>query len=316
MAGSASRKMLPPSPPSPPSGPPRGTYASRRKLTQPAPPSPPLTKTSISSTNMPGTAGRAARRTSHRVGGDAHVARIPAPLEPHIAVHLREEGVIGAEPDVRPGLEPRAALTDEDGAARYELAGEALDTEHLCVRIPSVPRATDALLVSHLALDLDRRDTDRRRRLAMTPVPAIVLPSLELHDRHLPTAPLGHDLARDLRLAQCLLAGNDLAVTGDEQDGSELDGRSLLARQLFDRDDLSRRHAVLLASGRDHGFHGPRPSSTINNLDEDPSEHRPTLRVNSGEPAPGVVTPSSCSRRAACERRGASDGPGTSPRAG
>src|SRR2546427_3463292 len=111
------------------------------------------------STNMPGTAGRAARRTSHRVGGDAHVARIPAPLEPHIAVHLREEGVIGAEPDVRPGLEPRAALTDEDGAARYELAGEALDTEHLCVRIPSVPRATDALLVSHLALDLDRRDT-------------------------------------------------------------------------------------------------------------------------------------------------------------
>src|SRR5213593_650013 len=273
--------MLPPSPPSPPSGPPYGTYFSRRKLTQPAPPSPPLTKTSISSTNMPGTAGRAARRTSHRVGGDAHVARIPAPLEPHIAVHLREERVIGAEPHVRPGPEPRAALTDEDGAARHELAGEALHTEHLCVRIPSVPRATDALLVSHFALDLDRRDTDRRRRLAVTAVPAIVLPSLELHDRHLPTAPLGHDLARDLRPAQRCLAGNDLAVTGDEQDGSELDSCSLFSRQLLDRDELSRRYAVLLASGRDHGFHGLGPFSTAN-VDEDPSEHRPTLRVNLG----------------------------------
>src|SRR3989441_9669532 len=234
MAGSASRKMLPPSPPSPPSGPPRGTYASRRKLTQPAPPSPPLTKTSISSTNMPGTAGRGARRTSHRVGGDAHVARVSAPREPHVAVHLREERVIGAEPDVRPGLEPRAALADEDGAARHELAGKALHTEHLRVRIASVPRAADAFLVSHLALDLDRRDADRRRRLAVTAVTAIVLPALELHDQHLPTAPLGHDLARDLRTAQRRLAGNDLAVTGDEQDGSELDGRSLLARQLFD----------------------------------------------------------------------------------
>ena len=47
-------------------------------------------------------------------------------------------------------LEADPALTDEDGAARHELAGEALHTEHLCVRIPSVPRATDALLVSHL----------------------------------------------------------------------------------------------------------------------------------------------------------------------
>src|SRR5438128_9715990 len=100
--------MLPPSPPSPPSGPPRGTYFSRRKLTQPAPPSPPLTKTSISSTNMPGTAARGARRTSHRVGGDAHVARIPAPLEPHVAVDVREGPAIRAEPDVRPAPEPCA----------------------------------------------------------------------------------------------------------------------------------------------------------------------------------------------------------------
>src|SRR5438552_8251843 len=275
--------MLPPSPPSPPSGPPYGTYFSRRKLTQPAPPSPPLTKTSISSTNMPGTAGQGARRTSYWVGGDAHEARIPAPLEPHVAVHLREERVVGSEPDVRPGLEPRAALTDEDGAARHELAGEALHTEHLWVGVPSVPRAADALFVSHLALDLDCRDADRRRRLAVTAVPAIVLPPLELHDRHLPTTPLGHHLARDLRPAERLLAGNDLAIAGHEQNGPKFDGRALVSRKLLDRDDLSRRHAVLLSSGRDHGFHGLGPLNS-GGYDEDPSDHTPTPCVNSGEP--------------------------------
>src|SRR5437870_9508441 len=146
--------MLPPSPPSPPSGPPYGTYFSRRKLTQPAPPSPPLTKTSISSTNMPYTAGPWwARRRSHRVGGDAHEARVPSPFEPHVAVHLRKERVVGAEPDVEAGLEPRTSLADEDGATGHELAGEPLHAEHLRIRISAVPRATDAFLVSHRALD-------------------------------------------------------------------------------------------------------------------------------------------------------------------
>src|SRR4029453_10371544 len=136
MEGSASRMMLPPSPPSPPSGPPYGTYFSRRKLTQPAPPSPPLTKTSISSTNMPAPRAGGARRTSDRVGGDAHEARIPAPFEPHIAVHLPEQRCVGAETHVQAGLESGPALTDEDGASRHELAREALHAEHLGVRIP------------------------------------------------------------------------------------------------------------------------------------------------------------------------------------
>src|SRR5882724_6783778 len=212
--------MLPPSPPSPPSGPPYGTYFSRRKLTQPAPPSPPLTKTSISSTNMPCTAGPgAARRRSHRVGGDAHEARVPSPRELHVAVDLGEERVVGPEPDVEPRLEPRTTLADEP-----------LHAEHLRIRIPAVPRAADALLVSHRALDLDLRDADRRGRLAVAAVPAIVLPTLELHDRHFPTTTLGHDFARDLGPAERLQTGNDLAITSDEQDGLELDGRTFLAR--------------------------------------------------------------------------------------
>src|SRR5438876_3039266 len=232
MDGSASRKMLPPSPPSPPSGPPRGTNFSRRKLTQPAPPSPPLTKTSISSTNMPCTAGPGGpRRRSHRVGADAHEARITTPLELHEAVHLREQRVVRADPDVQSGLEPRPALADEDGAARHELAGESLHAEHLGIRVPAVPRAADALLVSHRVLDLDLRDSDRRRRLAVAAVPAIVLPPLELHDPHLPATALGHDFAGDLGATEGLLARDDLAITVDEQDGLELDRRALFTRQ-------------------------------------------------------------------------------------
>src|SRR5207237_3269241 len=65
-----------------------------------------------------------ARRRSHRVGADAHEARVSAPLELHEAVHLREQRVVRADPDVQSGLEPRPALADEDGAARHELAGE------------------------------------------------------------------------------------------------------------------------------------------------------------------------------------------------
>src|SRR4029450_10082638 len=104
-------------------------------------------------------------------------------------------------------------------------------------------------------LDLDGGDADRRRRLAVTAVPAIVLPTLEFHDGHLSAAALGHDLARHLRAAERLLARDDLAVARDEEDGTKLDRRSLLARHLLDGDELARRHAVLLPPGRDHGFH-------------------------------------------------------------
>src|SRR5689334_11371841 len=112
--------MEPPSPPSPPSGPPRGTNFSRRKLTQPAPPSPPLTKISISSTKVMaasrGTAGARPRRSRglvRRLGReDADVAGVAATLELHDAIHLREQRVVRAQPDVRAGLEAGAPLAD------------------------------------------------------------------------------------------------------------------------------------------------------------------------------------------------------------
>src|SRR5260370_9672286 len=124
---------------------------------QPAPPSPPLMKMSISSTNIAvlarSTVGRAGRgRPPARLGRggeDAHVAVVASSLEPHVAVDLREEGVVRAEPDVEAGPEARAALPDEDAAARDELAAEALHPQHLRIAVTGVAGAADALLVSH-----------------------------------------------------------------------------------------------------------------------------------------------------------------------
>src|SRR5262245_47931079 len=147
MAGSAARTTSPPSPPSPPSGPPYGTCFSRRKLTQPAPPSPPLTKISISSTNIagPGTPASA----SGGGGEDAHVTRITPAMEANLASDPGIERVVRALPDVDPGLEPRAALADEDAAPGDELTVESLHPEHLGVGIATVARAADALFVCH-----------------------------------------------------------------------------------------------------------------------------------------------------------------------
>src|SRR5437773_11000661 len=125
---------------------------------QPAPPSPPLTKMSISSTNISVPAGRGRPpASSGRAGDDAHVAVVAAPLEPHVAVDLCNEGVVRAEADVEAGPKARAALPYEDAAARDELAAEPLDAEHLRIRVAAVARAADTLLVSH-DLDLDLRD--------------------------------------------------------------------------------------------------------------------------------------------------------------
>src|SRR5439155_25037651 len=108
------------------------------------------------------------------------------------------------------------------------------------------------LLVSHTASDLDLGDADRRRRLTVTAVSAIVLPPLELHDHHLPAPSLTDDLARDFCPAQRLLAGDHLAVARDQQAAPELHAGSRVARHLLDRDHLPGRYTVLVPPARAH----------------------------------------------------------------
>src|SRR6476660_6782563 len=59
-------------------------------------------------------------------------------VEPHHARDFGEKRVVLAAADVRAGKELRAALPDEDRAARDELAAEALHAEPLRVRVAAV----------------------------------------------------------------------------------------------------------------------------------------------------------------------------------
>src|ERR671935_154303 len=106
-----------------------------------------------------------------------------------------------------------------------------------------------------MASDLDLRDAHGGRRLPMAAVPPIVLPPLEFHHADLAGAALPHDLPGHARLGEAIAARDDLAVLVDEQHGGELDCRALVSCETLDRDDLARRHAILLAARRDHRFH-------------------------------------------------------------
>src|SRR5262249_1567202 len=204
------------------------------------------------------TFGRAGQRTpparSGRAGDDADVPVVAAALEPYVAVDLREQRVVGAEPDVQPGMKACAALPDEDAATGDELAAEALDAEHLRIRIAAVAGAADAFFVGH-ASDLDVRDTHAGGRLPVAALPPLVLPALELPDPDLAAAPLGDDFAGHARFRQPVGARDDLAVLVHEQHGAELDLSPLVARETLDGNNLPCRHAILLTARRDHGFH-------------------------------------------------------------
>src|SRR6266571_517607 len=76
------------------------------------------------------------------------------------------------------------------------------------------------------SLDLDLRDADRRHGLAVAAVATIVLPPLELHDRHFPPATLRHDLAADARVAQPVGRHDHLAVARDQEHRAELHRRA------------------------------------------------------------------------------------------
>src|SRR6266581_3329803 len=64
--------------------------------------------------------------------------------------------------------------------------------------------------------DLDLGDADRGCRLAVAAMAAVVLPTLELHDRDLPSASLADDLAGDPGALERLGVRDDVAVARDE----------------------------------------------------------------------------------------------------
>ena len=64
------------------------------------------------------------------VAGD-HVDPAAVAIEPHVAVHQGEEGVVSAAADAAAGVKPRAHLADQDAPCLDELAAESLDAPPL-----------------------------------------------------------------------------------------------------------------------------------------------------------------------------------------
>ncbi len=147
--GSTTTTTSPPRPPSPPSGPPFGTYFSRRKLRPPSPPRPASAWMCARSWNIapPSQRGRGKPRPYCR--GDRDEALVAGAAELDGSVAEREDRVVATEAGARAGAELRAALADDDHARLHGLAGEDLDAESLRLRVATVPRGAETLLVCH-----------------------------------------------------------------------------------------------------------------------------------------------------------------------
>src|SRR5438445_197965 len=87
-------------------------------------------------------------------------------LELDLPVHHGEQRVVGRAADVRPGMELRAALPDDDRARGDELPGKALHARFPRLYVLAVAREQHAV-ERHLApgLRLEQRDLDRDSRL-------------------------------------------------------------------------------------------------------------------------------------------------------
>src|SRR5213592_1839383 len=119
--------MPPPPPPSPPSGPLRGTFFSRLKLATPSPPLPAWISMRASSMNFmesgaveikkPYRADRAFAGVTillsrNHADGLFIVRSLEAELD--LAIDLREQSMVLADPDVVPGVNTGTALANND----------------------------------------------------------------------------------------------------------------------------------------------------------------------------------------------------------
>ena len=81
---------------------------------------------------------------------DVDEASLAAPvLVADDARDFGKQGVVAAAADVQAGLDGRAALADEDGAPRHELAVEAFAAEALAVAVASVLGAAACFFMGH-----------------------------------------------------------------------------------------------------------------------------------------------------------------------
>src|ERR1700680_627558 len=82
---------------------------------------------------------------------DAHRAPTPHTSKLDLACDEREQGVIAAAADTRPGVEVGATLPDDDLARVDLLATEPLDAEPLGAGVAAVAAGRRAFLVCHVS---------------------------------------------------------------------------------------------------------------------------------------------------------------------
>src|SRR4029079_5874874 len=83
-------------------------------------------------------------------GNDADFASVLAVVfEADLAVHLRKERVVLAEPDVEPGLEASALLAHENRSASDDVAVVTLHAEALRIAVAPVAGAALTFFMSH-----------------------------------------------------------------------------------------------------------------------------------------------------------------------
>src|SRR5699024_5176020 len=163
---STTRTTSPPFPPFPPSGPPSGLNFSRCIEAQPLPPLPaercivarstnrdaiaylPMRKRGVSATHP---ALRKTNRRSDLSLVNIHGLAAILAAEPHRTRLQSEQRVVGAAPDVHPGMELCSALANQNLARVDILTTEALHTEPLRYGIASVAGVRRTLLRCHAA---------------------------------------------------------------------------------------------------------------------------------------------------------------------
>jgi hypothetical protein len=94
------------------------------------------------------------------------------------------------------------------------------------------------------------------RTVVMTAMPPVVLPALELDDQHLGAFALGDHLAGDPGTGQRRRLHRHVPLVVEEQNLVELDRAALGHAEALDLDHLAWGHSILLATRRDHRFHG------------------------------------------------------------
>src|SRR5262249_5726949 len=135
--------------------------------------------------------------------------------------------------------------------SRYVVARWSRDRCACCQRLFCEPWSS-----SPSTLGLDAGDLERGERLAMTCLPAVVLPPPELEDDHLRRAVLRDDLRFDLRAADGGLADLHAVTAADEEHLVERERVAHVAGKLFDTKPIALRDPVLLSARSYHCIHG------------------------------------------------------------